>query len=161
MTARTRQQHARQTRRALGWLALMVLTVLAVVTVPEQVNAAGYAVGAGQTVSFVPQSYQDQPCTAQGGCSTSTVGVLRTTPPVTVVWPGEAPLGRPFPVRQPVWKAPWGADELYDGSRAAFYIVLGLILDAAAAFLVTRIVLRVRRRLRARRDPLSGIAAGM
>jgi hypothetical protein len=132
-----------------AWVFLALWIGLAVGFLPDQVNAVAYAVGAGNSVPFLPQSYT-QVC-GRSGCSNETVGVLATTPPVTATWPNQVPLGDSFTVRQPVWDG-WGSPDLMDGVSAGGAIFGALIFDIPMILIVIALVRKVRRRLRRGRD---------
>jgi hypothetical protein len=128
----------------VGWVALATFPVWTVVLLPNQVNAVAYLAGAGKTVTFLPQSYE-QVC-GRLGCSTWTDGVLQTHPPVSVTWPDQAALGQPFSVRQPWWNG-WGHPDLMNGGATGAAIVAVLFVELGSVFLGVGLVRMVRRRL--------------
>lgn len=135
---------------AFMWVVLIIVfPVLAVATLPDQVNAFGYVLGAGATVTFLPQSY-GQAC-GRFGCHTVTDGVLETNPPVRATWSGAAVLGRPFGVRRPVWDG-WGSPTLRNGPQSAGMIAGGLCLDLGAFGMIVGIFAEAQRRLDRRGD---------
>jgi hypothetical protein len=125
---------------------------LAIGFLPDQVNAAAYAVGAGNSVTFMPLSYS-QVC-GRGGCSNDTEGVLETSPPINATWQHQVPLGQPFKVRQPVWDG-WGSPDLMDGVSAGGAIFGALFFDIPTIFIVFALVRMIRRKLRRQMDPTS------
>jgi hypothetical protein len=126
---------------------------LAVAFVPDQVNAVAYAVGAGNSVTFTPQSYS-QVC-GRGGCSNDTNGVLETNPPISATWPHQVPLDQPFKVRQPIWDG-WGSPTvLMDGASAVGAILGALFFDIPAIAIMFELVHVARRKLRRQLDPTS------
>jgi hypothetical protein len=137
-----------QPRHVLFWIVLVVLILPAPASLPYQVNGYAYALGAGPSVTFLPQSHE-QWC-GRSGCSTVTDGTLLTQPPVSAVWQYDVPLGRPFAVRQPVWDG-LGSVDLMNGSQAAAAIGIGLFFDVLAVLIIGWIVLTVRHRRRSAR----------
>jgi hypothetical protein len=142
---------------ALMWVILVFFPLVALGTLPDQVNAFGYVLGAGGTVTFLPQSY-GQAC-GRFGCHTVTDGVLETNPPVSATWPSEVVLGRPFGVRRPVWDG-WGSPTLRNGPQSAGMIAGGLCLDLFSVGILIGIVVQAQRRLDRRRDTVTWPPAG-
>jgi hypothetical protein len=140
----------------LGWVALAGFPLLTVVILPDQVNALGYVAGAGNTVTFLPQSYH--PVCSRLGCDNWTDGVLLTNPRVSATWPNQVPLGQPFRVRRPVWNG-WGSPDLMNGGASAGAIAGSLFGDLGTVFVGVGLVRMVRRRLRCRREAASMIVA--
>jgi hypothetical protein len=132
-----------------AWVLIVLWIGLSVGFLPDQVNAIAYAVGAGNTVTFFPESYS-QVC-SRGGCYNETLGFLGTTPPVDATWQNQVPLDHPFEVRQPVWDA-WGSPDLMDGPSAAGVIAGGVFFDFLAVLAIIELVLIVRRWMRRRRS---------
>ena len=139
------------------WVTLIIFPIVTVASLPDQVNAFGYLLGAGGTVTFLPQSY-GQEC-SRSGCHTVTYGVLETNPPVSATWPSEAVLGRPFGVRQPVWNG-WGSPTLRNGPQAAGEIAGGLCVDLISAGMIIAIGAGAKRRLGRRRATVPWSTAG-
>src|SRR5215472_13941757 len=138
-----------RTSHVVGWVALSTFPLLTVLILPAQVDAVAYLAGAGNTVTFVPQSHE-LVC-SRFGCSTWTDGVLQTTPPVTATWPNNVPLGQPFSVRQPWWNG-WGHPDLMNGGASVAAIAGVLFLELGSVFFGVGLVHMVRRRLRHRRE---------
>ena len=138
-----------RTSHVVGWVALSTFPLLTVLILPAQVDAVAYLAGAGNTVTFVPQSHE-LVC-GRFGCSTWTDGVLQTTPPVTATWPNKVPLGQPFSVRQPWWNG-WGHPDLMNGGASVAAIAGVLFLELGSVFFGVGLVHMVRRRLRHRRE---------
>lgn len=137
------------------WIALVLFIGLAVGFLPDQVNGIAYLAGAGKSVTFVPENYQ-QVC-GRSSCHNETNGMLLTSPPISATWPYQVPLGQPFPVRQPVWNG-WGSPDLMDGTQAGG-VIFGMILFDVPAILILYLVSRmVWRRLHRRREASSLIA---
>jgi large-conductance mechanosensitive channel len=67
-------------------------------------------------------------------------------------WPHEVPLGKPFPIRQPFWQWGLGAALIDSAVIAVVAILVSLLIQAFAVFLVVRLISRVRRRWRHRRE---------
>jgi hypothetical protein len=144
------------------WFILSIVLIVTALSLPDQVNAYAYVIGAGKSVTFMPQSYSLSCHTGRGGgggCSTATNGVLETNPPVRVAWNGQVPLGQPFGVRQPVWVA-WSTPTLMNGDMAADGIGAGLIFDLATAGVIAGFVHMMRRARRRRQGPVSPVTAG-
>jgi hypothetical protein len=99
---------------------------------------------AGNTVTFLPQSYEV--VCGRFGCSAWTDGVLQTNPPVSTTWPNQVPLGQPFSVRQPWWKG-WGHPDLMNGGAAGGAIAGVLFLELGSVFFGVGLVRVARRRL--------------
>lgn len=136
---------------AAGWLVLATLVAAAVLTLPSQVNAVAYVAGAGRSVTFVPGSYH-QVCD-RGGCHNQTDGILDTGGGIPATWPGQVPLSRPFPVREPVWDGWYGSADLVSSTGGAVvWIVVGLFFDVSALFALLAAGILVRHRLRRRKS---------
>jgi len=146
-----------RTSYLLGWVALAMLPLVAVVILPDQINAFAYVAGEGKTVTFLPQSvFLD--C-GRLGCHYWTDGVLQTNPPVRASWPNRVPLYQPFSVRQPVWDGwAWSSLDLMNGVASGWVIAGGLVMDLATVFAGVGLVHLVRRRLERRREAASMIA---
>ena len=124
---------------AFGWVGMLLILVVAVVSVPGVVDGVAYLTDAGTTVTFDPVSHQTN-CD-QYDCQTSTDGILETGGAgVNASWPDVVPLGRPFQVREPVWR--WGLGEaLIDSDGIAVGAVLiSLLIEGAAVLVVVRLV---------------------
>jgi hypothetical protein len=146
---------------AFVWLILSIILLVTAASLPDQVNAYAYTVGAGKSVTFMPQSYSTMCSNNRNGgskCSTATDGVLETDPPMKVGWPGVVPLNQPFSVREPVW-AGWSTPSLMNGYSAATGIGGGLILDLGSALVIWGFVHMLRRRRRSRRAKPSVVPA--
>jgi hypothetical protein len=94
----------------LRWVGMLLILVVAVVSMPAVADAVAYLAGAGKTVTFDPVSHQTN-CDRYS-CGTVTDGILETGGAgVSASWQDVVPLGRPFQVREPVWRWAWpGAD---------------------------------------------------
>jgi hypothetical protein len=137
---------------AFMWVFLVICPLVAVASLPDQVNALSYVLGVGGTVTFLPESY-GQDC-GRFGCHTVTDGVLETNPPVRAIWPSEVVLGRPFGVRRPAWDG-WGSTILRNGPQSAGELAGGLFLDVVSVGIIIGIVVEARRRLDRRRNTAS------
>jgi hypothetical protein len=126
------------------WIAIVLFGSLTFAFLPDQVNSIAYLAGAGHSVTFTPQSYQ-QACGGHrgigSGCSVVTAGTLATSPPVSAIWPSDVPLGQSFSVRQPVWNG-WGAPVLMDGSQAGG-LIFGIIFFDIPTLLVLCLLARM------------------
>lgn len=137
----------------LRWIGMLLLLLVAVVSGPAVVDGVAYLTGAGKTVTFDPVSYQTN-C-YQGGCQTSTDGILQTGGAgVQATWPHVVPLGRPFQVREPVWRWGLGLALIDSDGIAVVAIVIGLLMDGAAVVVVFYLVRLVRNWRRLRRQRL-------
>lgn len=142
-----------------SWVVLAVWLVLMVTLLPNQVNAVAYLAGAGHEVTFFPTSY-GQNC-GRGGCSTVTNGLLATGGSgIRATWPGQAPLGSPFTVREPVWTG-WGSPaQLVDGTTGAVVsVIVGLIFDLVTVLIIFALVKLVRQLLQRRRQAAGSVTA--
>lgn len=138
------------------WFALTLFTGLAIGFLPDQVNGIAYLAGAGQSVTFVPQSYH-QIC-GKSGCHNETDGTLLTNPPISATWPDQVPLGESFSVRQPVWNG-WGSPDLMNGAQAGGVIFGMVLFDFPAILLIYGLVRTARRKLRSRRQATPMVAS--
>jgi hypothetical protein len=137
------------------WFVLVLFVGLAVGFLPDQVNGIAYLAGAGKSVTFLPQSYQ-QVC-GRGGCYNETNGTLLITPPTSATWPDQVPLGQSFPVRQPFWNG-WGSPDLMNGAEAGG-VIFGIILfDVPTLLILYGLGLMVHHRLRRRREAVPMVA---
>jgi hypothetical protein len=123
----------------LCWTGMLLILVVAVVSVPAVIDGTAYLAGAGQTVAFDPVSYQTS-CT-QYDCQTSTSGILETGGAgVEATWPHVVPLGRSFRVREPVWRSGLGEALIDSDGIAIAAVLLSLLIEGAAVFVVIRLV---------------------
>ncbi len=139
---------------AFRWFGMLLLLFTAVVSVPAVVDGMAYLAGAENTVTFDPVSYQTN-C-QNGGCQTSTDGILETGGAGTdATWPAVVPLGQPFQVREPAWR--WGLGESLINSEgiAAFVVLFGLGMDGFAVLVMFLLVKLLRNGLRYRRQRLA------
>jgi uncharacterized membrane protein len=134
------------------WFVLVLFTGLAIGFLPDQVNGIAYLAGAGKSVIFMPESYQ-QIC-GRSGCYNETNGTLLTFPPVSATWPDQVPLGQSFSVRQPFWNG-WGSPDLMNGGEAGGVIFGIIIFDVPAILIIYAMVRLVWRKLRHRRETTS------
>jgi hypothetical protein len=143
-----------------GWLVMVILLGLGVATLPALVDGVAYLAGAENTATFYPTSY-GQDC-GRSGCSTVTNGFLGSgSAAAAATWPGQVPLGLPFTVREPAWN--WGfGSQLIDGDGTAIaYIVVGVLMDGFAGFILFALYKVVRQWVRRRRAPVgSGLVVG-
>jgi hypothetical protein len=137
---------------AFRWVGMLLILVVAVVSVPGAVDGVAYLAGAANTVTFDPVSHQTD-CYVRGGCQTSTDGILETGGKgVDATWPDVVPLGKPFQVREPVWR--WGLGEALIDSRgiAVAAVLVTLLIEGAAVLVVISLVRLARNWLRHRRQ---------
>jgi hypothetical protein len=137
------------------WFALFLFICLAGACLPDQVNGIAYLAGAGKSVTFLPENYQ-QVC-GRSSCHDETNGTLLTSPPISATWPYQVPLDQPFPVRQPVWDG-WGSPDLMDGSQAGG-VIFAMILFDLPAVLILYLGARMAWRLLHRRREASSLIA--
>jgi len=136
---------------ALRWVGMLLILVVAVISVPAVVDGVAYLAGAENTVTFDPVSYQTN-CD-QYSCQTVTEGIMETGGTgVEAAWPDVVPLGKPFQIREPVWR--WGLGEaLIDSDGIAVGAVLiSLLIEGAAVFVVIYLVRLARNWLRHQRQ---------
>jgi hypothetical protein len=123
----------------LGWVGMVLILGVAVVSVPAVVDGVAYLAGAEHTVTFDPVSYQTN-CD-QYSCQTTTDGIMQTGGAgVQASWPDKVPLGKPFQIREPVWR--WGlGGALIDSDRTAVIAILvSLLIEGAGVLVVVRLV---------------------
>jgi hypothetical protein len=124
---------------ALRWVGLLLILVVAVVSLPGVVDGVAYLAGAGDTVTFDPVSYQTS-CD-QYGCQKSTDGILETGGTgIQAAWPDVVPLGRPFQVREPVWRWGLGAALIDSDGIAVGAVLISLLIQGAAVLVMVRLV---------------------
>jgi hypothetical protein len=152
------RQGARHNRRwtvlvwAVLWAGALMIAAIAVVSVPAVVNGVAYLAGAEKTVTFTPVSHETV-CHTRGGCETVTEGVMETGGRGTeATWPHEVPLGKPFPIRQPLWSWGLGASLIDSPAIAVVAIVVSLLIEVGSVFIAVRLARRVRNRWRHRRE---------
>jgi hypothetical protein len=162
--SRARHNAARRSRAGrLDWLLASGLLVAglgaAVLFLPGLVNGVAY-LSRGNMATFVPRGYA-QSCSTHGGCSTVTVGFLRTGGgSVSATWPHKVPLGRPFQVREPVWTWGLGSALINGDGIAVGAALISLLFDGLALLATIYFIKVVRSRLdRAKRkDPAPGLS---
>ncbi len=124
---------------ALRWVGMLLLLAVAVVSVPSVVDGVAYLAGAGHTVTFDPVSYQTT-C-SQGVCQTDTDGILETGGAgAQASWPDVVPLGRPFQVREPVWRWGLGLALIDSDGIAVIAVLLSLGIEVLAVLVVVSLV---------------------
>ncbi len=124
---------------ALCWVGLLLILVVAVVSLPAVVDGAAYLAGAGRTVTFDPVSHQTN-CDRYS-CGTVTDGILETGGGgVSASWQNVVPLGRPFQVREPVWRWGLGLALIDSDKTAVIAIVVSLLIEGGAVFVVVKLV---------------------
>jgi hypothetical protein len=109
----------------LSCIALLIPLGIGVAVLPGLVNGVAYLTGAENSSVFLPLSYS-QEC-GRGGCGTWTDGTLASG--ASVSWPRQVPLGREFPVHEPVWDWGFGAELINDEASAIASVVLGVLVD--------------------------------
>jgi hypothetical protein len=134
------------------WAGMLMIVAVAVVSVPAVVNGVAYLAGAEKTVTFDPVSHETV-CHTRGGCEVVTEGIMETGGQGTEAsWPHEVPLGKPFPIRQPYWQWGLGAALIDSAVIAVVAILVSLLIQAFAVFIVGRMFIRIRARRRHRRE---------
>jgi hypothetical protein len=142
----------------LRWFGLLVILVVAVVSVPAVVDGTAYLAGGGRTVTFDPVSYQTT-C-GQYGCSTITGGILETGGAgVSASWQHVVPLGRPFQVREPVWRWGLGLALIDSDGLAVTAILVSLLIEGTAVLVVVKLVKLARNWRRRHRQPQAAMAS--
>jgi hypothetical protein len=129
---------------------MLLILVVAVVSAPAVVDGTAYLAGAGRTVTFDPVSYQTN-CDRYS-CQTVTDGILETGGAgISASWQNVVPLGKPFPVREPVWR--WGLGlALIDSDKTAVIAVLvSLLIEGFAVFVMVKLAKLTRNWRRHRR----------
>jgi hypothetical protein len=149
-------------RRRAGWVfgtvVLLFLLAPAVFLLPRQVNAVAWLVGAGRPDTFTGLSYGSQ-CSS-GSCATVTDGILASTGEV-ITWPGRVPLGKPVPVRDPLWDVLHPRPDEGTGD-ALVGVALGLFFDTVGISALAVAAVRARKllaRASHSRAPLAGPGA--
>ncbi len=100
-----------------------------------------YLAGAENRDTFNPVSY-GQSC-GKGGCHTVTEGFLSGSG-ADVTWDGQAPLGQPFTVREPLWAWGTGRNLITGNGPAIAMLVVGLFFNAFTILLVLALAGGVR-----------------
>ncbi len=136
---------------ALRWVGMLVILVVAVVSVPAVVDGTAYLAGAGRTVTFDPVSYQTT-CDRYS-CQTITDGILETGGAgISASWQNVVPLGRPFQVREPVWRWGLGLALIDSGKTAVIALAVSLLIEGLAVLVVVKLVRLARNRRRHRQQ---------
>jgi hypothetical protein len=135
---------------ALRWAGMLVILVVAVVSMPAVVDGTAYLAGAERTVTFDPVSYQTN-C-GRYSCGTVTDGILETGGAgINASWQNVVPLGRPFQVREPVWRWGLGLALIDSDKTAVIAVVLSLLIDGFAVLVLVKLVKLARNWRRHRR----------
>jgi hypothetical protein len=144
----------------LRWVGMLLILVVAVVSVPAVVDATAYLAGAERTVTFDPISHQTN-CD-QYSCQTVTDGILETGGAgVSASWQAVVPLGKPFQIREPVWRWGLGLALIDTDGTAVIALVVSLLIEGAGVLVVitvTRLALNWRRH-RQRQTPKVPVSA--
>jgi len=131
----------------LRWIGMVVILIVAVVSVPAVVDGTAYLTGLEKTVTFDPTSHQTN-CDRYS-CQTVTEGTLETGGAgISATWQNVVPLGKPFKIREPVWKWGLGLALINSDGTAFLAIGLSLLIEGAAVLVViqmTRLALNWRR----------------
>ena len=131
---------------------MLLILVVAVVSVPAVVDGTAYLASAGRTVTFDPVSYQTN-CDRYS-CQTVTDGILETGGAgISASWPNVVPLGRPFQVREPVWRWGLGLALIDSDKTAVIAVVLSLLIEGFAVLVVVKLVRLTRNWRRHRQRP--------
>jgi hypothetical protein len=139
---------------------MVLILGVAVVSVPAVVDGVAYLAGAEHTVTFDPVSYQTN-CD-QYSCQTTTDGIMQTGGAgVQASWPDKVPLGKPFQIREPVWR--WGlGGALIDSDRTAVIAILvSLLIEGAGVLVIVRVVKLARNVRRHRQQGTTPTSAPM
>jgi hypothetical protein len=136
----------------LRWVGMLLILVVAVVSMPAVADAVAYLAGAGKTVTFDPVSHQTN-CDRYS-CGTVTDGILETGGAgVSASWQDVVPLGRPFQVREPVWRWGLGLALIDSDETAVTALVVSLLIEGAAILVVVNLVRLARNWRRHRQHP--------
>jgi hypothetical protein len=131
----------------LRWIGMLAILIVAVVSVPAVVDGTAYLAGLERTVTFDPTSHQTN-CDRYS-CQTVTDGTLETGGAgIPASWQDVVPLGKPFQVREPVWRWGLGLALIDSDGTAVLAIGLSLLIEGAAILVVvklTRLALNWRR----------------
>lgn len=123
----------------LCWVGMLLILTVAVVSVPAVVDGTAYLAGAERTVTFDPGSYQTN-CD-QYSCQTVTDGILETGGAgLSGSWPNVVPLGRPFQIREPVWRWGLGMALIDSDPTAVIAVVISLLIEGFAVLVTIRLV---------------------
>jgi hypothetical protein len=145
---------------AVRWFGLVLILFVAVVSMPALVDATAYLAGAEKTVTFVPISHQTN-CD-QYSCRAVTDGILETGGAgVSSSWQAVVPLGKPFQVREPVWRWGLGLSLINTDATAVIALVVSLLIEGAGVLvviLIARLALNWRRH-RQRQTPKVPVSA--
>jgi hypothetical protein len=124
---------------AVRWVGMLLILVVAVVSVPALVDGTAYLAGAEKTVTFDPISHQTN-CDRYS-CQTVTDGVLETGGAgISASWQNVVPLGKPFQVREPVWRWGLGLALIDTDNTAVIAIVISLLIDGAGVLVIVSLV---------------------
>jgi hypothetical protein len=143
----------------LCWVGMLLILVVAVVSVPAVVDGTAYLAGAERTVAFDPVSYQTN-CDRYS-CQTITDGILETGGAgMSASWQSVVPLGRPFQVREPVWRWGLGMSLIDSVKTAVIAIVVCLLIEGAAVLVMVMMVKLARNWHRHRREKRTQLCEG-
>lgn len=141
----------------LRWVGMLLILVVAVVSVPALVDATAYLAGAERTVIFDPTSHQTN-CDRYS-CQTVTDGTLETGGAgISASWQDVVPLGKPFPVREPVWRWGLGLALIDTDNTAVIAVVVSLLIEGAAILVVVETVRLARNWRRRHRQQQTAMA---
>ena len=130
----------------LRWIGMVVILFVAVISVPAVVDGTAYLTGLEKTVTFDPTSHQTN-CDRYS-CQTVTQGTLETGGTgISATWQNVVPLGKPFKIREPVWRWGLGLALIDSDGTAVIAIAISLLIEGAAVLVViqmTRLALNWR-----------------
>jgi hypothetical protein len=142
---------------AVRWVGMLLILVVAVVSVPALVDATAYLAGAEKTITFDPISHQTN-CDRYS-CQTVTDGILETGGAgMSASWQNVVPLGKPFPVREPIWRWGLGLALINSDNTAVIAIVVSLLIEGAAVLVVVKMVRLARNWRRRHRQQQTAVA---
>jgi len=130
-----------------GWAVMVLVLGIGIGALPVLVNAAAYLAGAGRSVMFMPTSTHED-CGRHGQCSIVTNGFLQNPARTPATWPGQVPLGKPFPVRQPAWAWGWGSHLITSELTAVGSLLASLLFEGLSVLVLVAAVMAVRNVLR-------------
>lgn len=117
-------------------LGMLLFLGFAVFAAPSAVNGVAYLAGAGTTATFTPTAYG--PSCYRGHCSTVTEGFVGSGASRTHwTWHGKAPLGRPFPIRQPFvsWPTVAPIQSYWSATGNLAFGLFGVLIGVLITFL--------------------------
>jgi hypothetical protein len=129
-----------------GWAVMVLVLGIGIGALPVLVNAAGYLAGARRSVMFMPTSVHEYH--SHGTTTIVTNGFLENPARTPATWPGQVPLGKPFPVRQPLWAWGWGSHLITSELTAVGSLLASLLFEGLSVLVLVAAAMAVRNVLR-------------